>query len=106
MSAVGFQSREFLPGVIHIRDAMGVCMTLLAGRDRALLLDTGYGLEDVYAFVRTLIQRLYDDHFAGAAQRSAWRRPWRGCRCRKQTSRKPWRGWTGRFSTPGNGGIS
>ena len=51
---MAFQSHEVMPGVFHIRDAMGVCMTLLAGRDRALLVDTGYGLEDVASYVGTL----------------------------------------------------
>lgn len=51
---MGFQHFEFRPGVFHIQDAMGVCMTLLCGKDRALLVDTGYGLEDVGAYVKTL----------------------------------------------------
>ena len=51
---MAFTFHEFSPGVTHIQDAMGVCMTLLTGADRALLVDTGYGTEDVYAFVRTL----------------------------------------------------
>ena len=51
---VAFKANEVLPGVWHIEDCMGVCMTLLVGRERALLVDTGYGLEDVGAFVRTL----------------------------------------------------
>ena len=48
---------EVLPGVRHIQDSMGVCMTLLTGQDRALLVDTGYGLENVAAFVGTLTDR-------------------------------------------------
>lgn len=51
---MAFEWKEMLFGVIQIRDAMGVCMTLLKGADRALLVDTGYGVEDVGAFVRTL----------------------------------------------------
>ena len=51
---MAFISRELLPGVFHIEDALGVCFTLLTGKRRALLVDTGYGLEDVRAFVRTL----------------------------------------------------
>lgn len=51
-----FESHEVLPGVHHIRDAMGVCMTLLAGTERALLVDTGYGTEDVQAYIHTLTQ--------------------------------------------------
>ena len=54
---MAFEYREVLPGVFHIRDGMGVCMTLLAGDKQALLLDTGYGVEDVHAFVRTLTDK-------------------------------------------------
>ena len=46
---MAFQSIEILPGVWQIQDNMGVCMTLLCGEDQALLIDTGYGLEDVAA---------------------------------------------------------
>ena len=51
---MAFRTCEFLPGVHHIEDALGVCMTLLVGRERALLVDTGYGLEDVAAFARSI----------------------------------------------------
>ncbi|MBR4080833.1 MAG: MBL fold metallo-hydrolase [Clostridia bacterium] len=69
-----FTVREHLPGVYHIKDAMGVCMTLLTGSERSLLIDAGYGLEDVSAFVRTLtdkpVQLLlthgHHDHALGA----------------------------------------
>lgn len=71
---MGFVSREALPGVFHIQDAMGVCMTLLVGSRRALLVDTGYGLEDVAAFARTLtplpltvlLTHAHHDHALGA----------------------------------------
>ena len=49
---MGFIDRELLPGVHHIEDCMGVCFTLIVGERRALLVDAGYGLEDVSAFVR------------------------------------------------------
>ena len=49
---MAFEWKEALPGVFHIRDGMGVCMTLLRGEKRALLVDTGYGAEDVAAFAR------------------------------------------------------
>ncbi len=55
---MAFQVWEHLPGVFHIKDAMGVCMTLLTGADSALLFDTGYGLEDVHGFVRSLTSLL------------------------------------------------
>ena len=51
---MAFEAFQPCPGVWHIRDAMGVCMTLLMGGKHALLVDTGYGAEDVGAFVRTL----------------------------------------------------
>lgn len=52
-----FVSNEVLLGVHHIKDAMGVCMTLLVGDKSALLVDTGYGTEDVQTFVRTLTDK-------------------------------------------------
>ena len=71
---MAFTALEVLPGVFHIRDCMGVCMTLLAGRDQALLVDTGYGLEDVRSFIRTLTDKpltvllthAHHDHALGA----------------------------------------
>ena len=38
----GFRWAEVMPGVTHIEDPMGVCTTLLAGRERAMLVDAGY----------------------------------------------------------------
>ena len=46
---MGFDVKEYFPGVYHIGDAMGVCMTLLAGRHQAVLVDAGYGLESAGA---------------------------------------------------------
>lgn len=54
---MSFEVNQVCPDVLHIRDAMGVCMTLIIGADAALLVDTGYGTEDVSAFVRTLTDR-------------------------------------------------
>lgn len=54
---MAFQAREVLPNIYHIQDALGVCMTLLEGDSRALLLDTGYGVEDVAAFIRTITNK-------------------------------------------------
>lgn len=70
----GFQAAQVLPGVWHIADRMGVCMTLLAGAERALLVDAGYGLDDVQGFVRTitdlpltvLLTHAHHDHILGA----------------------------------------
>ena len=52
-----FTSQEVFPGIFHITDAMGVSFTLLTGSERALLIDTGYGLEDAAAYVHTLTSR-------------------------------------------------
>jgi len=52
---MSFELNHVMPGVTHIRDCMGVCMTLIEGEREALLVDTGYGVEDVYACVRSLI---------------------------------------------------
>lgn len=71
---MSFEVNQVSPDVVHIRDAMGVCMTLLIGDRAALLVDTGYGTEDVAAFVRTLTDRpltvllthCHHDHALGA----------------------------------------
>ncbi len=70
----GFSAREVMKGIYHIRDAMGVFMTLLTGRDGALLIDSGYGLEDVSSFingltdkpVRLMLTHAHHDHALGA----------------------------------------
>ena len=69
-----FTRQEVFPGIFHITDAMGVSFTLLTGSDRAVLVDTGYGLEDVSAYVRTvtslpldvLLTHGHHDHVLGA----------------------------------------
>lgn len=71
---MSFSIHQVMPGVTHVMDAMGVCFTLLEGRDRALLVDTGYGTEDVSAFVRSLTDKPVEvilthghhDHILGA----------------------------------------
>lgn len=52
---MSFELNPVCPGVTHIRDAMGVCMTLIEGETSALLVDTGYGVENVGAFIASLI---------------------------------------------------
>lgn len=52
---MGFEMNRVFPGVTHIRDAMGVCMTLIEGEKAALLVDTGYGVEDVSECVRSFV---------------------------------------------------
>lgn len=71
---MSFSVNQVLPGIWHIQDCMGVCMTLLTGARRALLVDTGYGLEDVHAQVRAitslpltvLLTHAHHDHALGA----------------------------------------
>lgn len=52
---MSFELNQVCPGVTHIRDAMGVCMTLIEGEKSALLVDTGYGTESVGELVYSLI---------------------------------------------------
>lgn len=54
---MSFELNRVCQAVTHIRDAMGVCMTLIKGDKAALLVDTGYGTEDVNAFVATLTDK-------------------------------------------------
>ena len=54
---MAFESFEPFPGVFHIRDRLGVCMTLLSGETGALLIDTGYGTENVRACAESLTDR-------------------------------------------------
>ena len=54
-----FRCREHARGVLHIQDAMGVCMTLISGTEKALLVDTGYGLENVRLFAEKQMDRPY-----------------------------------------------
>ena len=69
-----FTSVQVFPGVYHITDAMGVSFTLIAGSEKALVVDAGYGTEDCAAFVRTLTDKPanvllthgHHDHVLGA----------------------------------------
>jgi len=54
---MAFRAQEVLPNVYHIQDSLGVCMTLLVGNTQALLVDTGYGVEDVASYIRTLTSK-------------------------------------------------
>ena len=73
---MGFIDRELLPGVHHIEDALGVCFTLIVGDERALLVDAGYGVEDVADYVRSLtdlpvtlwLTHGHHDHALGATR--------------------------------------
>ena len=69
-----FTVQSPFPGVAHITDAIGVSFTLLEGEKEALLVDAGYGTEDVNAFVRSctgkpvhlLLTHGHHDHVLGA----------------------------------------
>ena len=69
-----FTANQVFSGVYHIRDAMGVCFTLIEGAEKAILFDTGYGTEDVNAYIRTLTEKPVEvflshghhDHMLGA----------------------------------------
>lgn len=54
---MAFENIEPFPGIFHIRDRLGVCMTLLCGEKRALLIDTGYGTENVRAYAESLTKK-------------------------------------------------
>ncbi len=67
---------QVMNGVFHLEDNMGVCMTLLTGRNRALLIDTGYGLDSLPETVREItnlpltvvLTHGHHDHVLGATQ--------------------------------------
>ena len=69
-----FDANRVFPGVTHIRDNMGVCFTLIEGTEKAMLVDAGYGLEDVRGFTETLTKKPvtlllthgHHDHVLGA----------------------------------------
>ena len=69
-----FIYRQVFPGITHLQDNMGVCFTLLEGKERALLIDAGYGLEDVSAQVKAITDKPvslvlthgHHDHVLGA----------------------------------------
>ncbi len=71
---MGFSHEEIFPGIFHIQDPLGVCMTLLAGKRKAWLVDAGYGLENVAEYAASLTDRPVElvlthghyDHILGA----------------------------------------
>ena len=50
----GFTTQTAAEGVWHIRDSQGGVMYLIAGKERALLVDTGWGSGDLPAHIATL----------------------------------------------------
>ena len=71
---MAFKTETYFPGVYHIADAMGVCMTLVVGQKQAVLIDAGYGLESVSDAVaaltglpcRLILSHGHHDHALGA----------------------------------------
>lgn len=69
-----FTAKEIFPGVYHAADVMGVFITLIVGKERALLVDTGWGLQNVKAWVESvtklpitvLLTHAHHDHSLGA----------------------------------------
>ena len=69
-----FRSVSPFTGITHITDAMGVSFTLIEGSEKAVLFDTGYGTEDVRAYVSSLTDKPlkvylshgHHDHMLGA----------------------------------------
>ena len=69
-----FTVNQAFKEVLHITDAMGVSFTLIEGSERAILFDTGYGMEDVKSFIGTLtgkpvsvlLSHGHHDHILGA----------------------------------------
>lgn len=49
-----FTASETAPGLFHIKEPAGVHATLITGKERALLFDTGYGFCDIRTAVRKL----------------------------------------------------
>ena len=93
---MAFTVHAVMPGVWHIVDCMGVCMTLLEGENAAMLVDTGYGIEDVADFMRHMtdlpltvfLTHNHHDHAMGHAasrKRTCWKRIWRTGACSRTT---------------------
>lgn len=70
------QAQEMMQNVWMLTDRMGMHMTLLVGTEKALLVDCGYGFDDIFAAVRSitplpltlLITHGHHDHACGAYQ--------------------------------------
>ena len=49
-----FTSQEIHPGIVHIGEPAGVHCTLIVGKEKALLFDTGYGICSIADYVRSI----------------------------------------------------
>ena len=73
---ISFTCERISPMVTRIMDGSDVCEYLVEGRERALLIDTGYGIGDLKSYIETITDKPYDvyvthghvDHASGAAQ--------------------------------------
>ena len=52
-----FQAEEIADHIYHIYEPGGVYTSLIIGEEKALLIDTGYGFENLAAFVKTLTDK-------------------------------------------------
>ena len=74
--SVGFRSEKVTEHIIRIEDGTDVCEYLITGEERALLIDTGYGIGDLRGYVESLsplplsvyITHGHVDHASGAGQ--------------------------------------
>ena len=65
---IEFTTQTVADGIWHIRDARGGVMYLVAGTERALLIDTGFGEGDLLAHIATLTDLpviVVNTHFHG-----------------------------------------
>ena len=73
--SVKFSNEKISEHIIRIRDGSDVCEYLVIGTDRAMLIDTGYGIGDLKGYIRTLtdlpltvyITHGHVDHASGTA---------------------------------------
>ena len=74
MSRIIFSSQKITQHVTRILDGSDVCEYLIEGNEKALLIDTGYGIGDLKGFIDTLTKKPYEvymthahvDHGGGA----------------------------------------
>lgn len=51
-----YNINEIKEGVYHISDLNGICCTLIVGKEKALLFDTGYGIGDLKQVVKSITE--------------------------------------------------